>query len=1127
MEFENLLNQFQQNEALEIVAEQIQKNKTGNYFFKGLTGASPAFLVAALYKKLCHFQLVVLNDKEEAAYFHNNLQELLQPKEILFFPDSFKRPGKMNEISRHNILVRSETINKINTDPTKAGILVTYPEALIEKVVKPEVLSKHQIQIKMNGNFDADFLMDVLLQYGFERVDFVYEPGQFSIRGDIIDIFSYGNELPYRIELFGDIVESIRTFDVESQLSNKKMTQVSIIPNLQNQFKATEKTSLASILPTQSIIWFKDTQLIADVLLNTFDAAQLIFDTIKNAPPKNKEEIQHDFFNTHWEDTFENPLKIMSDFLPYPQISFTAHPQFETISWHTQPQPIFKKNFDLLIQNLKANQDHQITTYIFSDQAKQIERLLHILDDLQADVKFVPIYKGINEGFIFHDLKIACYTVHQIFDRFYKYKLKEGYSQSKAGLMRALKELQPGDFVTHIDFGVGIYSGLEKINVNGQIQESVRLVYRDQDLLYVGINSLHKISKYSGKEGTQPKINKLGTDAWEILKRKTKKQIKDIADQLIQLYAKRKAEKGFAFSPDNYLMNELEASFIYEDTPDQEKATLDFKKDMESDSPMDRLICGDVGFGKTEIAIRAAFKAVCDSKQVAVLVPTTILSMQHYRTFKSRMEDLPANLDYINRFKSASQKKETLKNVEEGKIDILIGTHALLSKQLKFKNLGLLIIDEEQKFGVSAKEKLRELKASVDTLTLTATPIPRTLQFSLMGARDLSVIRTPPPNRQPIETQLHPFNDTIIREAIEFEVHRGGQVFFVHNRVKDIFEIQGLLQKLCPKIDFGVAHGQLTGDKLEEAMLGFMDKTYDVLVCTNIVESGLDVPNANTIIINNAHFFGLSELHQLRGRVGRSNKKAFCYLLSPPLSVLSSDARKRLKTIEEFSDLGSGFQIAMRDMDIRGAGNLLGGEQSGFIAEIGFDMYHKILDEALLELKQSDYKDLYEEELSLQNNFVKDCQIDSDLEMLIPDFYIRNINERLSIYKELDHIENESALVQFAENLKDRFGPLPEQIVELFNALRLRWIAKKLGFERIIIKNQLLKCFFINNPKSYYYETPLFGKVISFVQTNGQRCIVKQNNENLILTIKHIPSMEKAFQFLTEMENSVIPMTSS
>jgi transcription-repair coupling factor (superfamily II helicase) len=657
---------------------------------------------------------------------------------------------------------------------------------------------------------------------------------------------------------------------------------------------------------------------------------------------------------------------------------------------------------------------------------------------------------------------------------------------------------------------------LEKIDVNGQMQEAVRLIYRDNDLLYVGINSLHKISKYSGKEGTAPKINKLGTDAWETLKRKTKKQIKDIADQLIKLYAQRRAQKGFAYSLDNYLQNELEASFIYEDTPDQEKATIDFKRDMESPTPMDRLVCGDVGFGKTEIAVRAAFKAVCDSKQVAVLVPTTILSMQHFRTFKSRMEGLPVNIDYINRFKTAAQKKETLKKLEEGKVDIVIGTHGILSKDMKFKDLGLMIVDEEQKFGVAAKEKLRGLKVNIDTLTLTATPIPRTLQFSLMGARDLSVIRTPPPNRQPIQTELHAYSDDMIKEAIEYEVHRGGQVFFIHNRVKDIYEVVGMLQKLCPKIDFGVAHGQMEGDKLEEAMIKFMEREYDVLVCTNIVESGLDVPNANTIVINNAHFFGLSELHQLRGRVGRSNKKAFCYLFTPPLSSLTSEARKRLKTIEEFSDLGSGFNISLRDMDIRGAGNLLGGEQSGFIAEIGFDMYHKILDEAIRELKQTEYKEIYEEELNREQDYVRDCQIDTDLEMLIPDYYIRNINERLSIYTELDNVADEEKLQQFKTNLKDRFGEVPKQVEELFNGLRLRWVAKRLGFERIVFKTKKLKCYFIENPESYFYETPVFGKIMAYVQNNPKKCSVKQTNKSLILTFENIKTMQEANELLNE-----------
>lgn len=1118
MNIEELLSRFREDVVLQSIAEKINATPPARFFLKGMVGSSDTFLAAALYKLLKHHHVFILNDKEEAAYFQNTLTDLLNKKDIFYFPDSFKRPGKLEEVSSNNILLRTETVNRITNSVTRAELIVTYPEALFEKVVQKEVLQQNMLLIKIGEKIDMDFMLDLLLTYEFERVDFVYEPGQFSIRGDIIDIFSFGNEQPYRVELFGNEVESIRTFDPETQLSEKKISQVSIVPDIQNHFTVEQKTSFFSLLPANTVLWVKDAVLVMDVLQRNFEAAQKVYEETRKKKGLVLEENNR-FFDEEPSIMFEMPAAFFTQAQNYPVIEFGSKAHFsnaEKIEFDFSPQPSFRKNFNLLIENLKANEAKHITNFIFAENPKQIERLYHIFEDLKSEVHFHPIPKSIHEGFIDNKLKLACYTDHQIFDRFHKYKLKEGYTRNKANLLKTIKELQPGDFVTHIDFGVGVYSGLEKIDVNGQMQEAVRLIYRDNDLLYVGINSLHKISKYSGKEGTAPKVNKLGTDAWETLKRKTKKQIKDIADQLIKLYAQRRAQKGFAYSPDNYLQNELEASFIYEDTPDQEKATIDFKRDMESPTPMDRLVCGDVGFGKTEIAVRAAFKAVCDSKQVAVLVPTTILSMQHYRTFKSRMEGLPVTVDYINRFKTAAQKKETLQKLEEGKVDIVIGTHAILGKSMKFKDLGLMIVDEEQKFGVSAKEKLREMKVNIDTLTLTATPIPRTLQFSLMGARDLSVIRTPPPNRQPIQTELHAYSDDMIKEAIEYEVHRGGQVFFIHNRVKDIYEVVGMLQKLCPKIDFGVAHGQMEGDKLEEAMIKFMEREYDVLVCTNIVESGLDVPNANTIIINNAHFFGLSELHQLRGRVGRSNKKAFCYLFTPPLSVLTPEARKRLKTIEEFSDLGSGFNISLRDMDIRGAGNLLGGEQSGFIAEIGFDMYHKILDEAIRELKQTEYKEIYEEELNRDQDFVRDCQIDTDLEMLIPDYYIRNINERLSIYTELDNVDDEEKLQQFKTNLKDRFGEVPKQVEELFNGLRLRWVAKKLGFERIVFKNKKLKCYFIENPASYFYETPVFGKIMGYVQSNPKKCSVKQTNKSLILTFENIKTMQEANALLSE-----------
>ena len=796
----------------------------------------------------------------------------------------------------------------------------------------------------------------------------------------------------------------------------------------------------------------------------------------------------------------------------------------ENIIFDIKPQPSFNKDFSLLIHNFKENEKAGIENLIFTDSTKQIERLYSIFDDLNAGVQFKPVHLSLREGFIDRGQKLACYTDHQIFDRYYKYKLKKGYIRSQAITLKELRELKPGDFITHIDHGIGKYAGLEKVDVNGRSQEMIRLVYADNDLLYVNINSLNRISKYSGKEGTVPKMNKLGTDTWEKLKKTTKKKVKDIARDLIKLYAIRKAQTGNAFMPDTYLQTELEASFIYEDTPDQIKATADVKKDMESPHPMDRLVCGDVGFGKTEIAIRAAFKAVTDSKQVAILVPTTILALQHYKTFSSRLAEFPCNIDYINRFKSAKQIKETLQKLAEGKIDIVIGTHRIVSKDVKFKDLGLLIIDEEQKFGVSVKEKLKQFRANVDTLTLTATPIPRTLHFSLMGARDLSIISTPPPNRQPVVTELHVFNEKLIKEAVEFEIDRGGQIFFIHNRVQDLMQLGGLINTLVPRARIGIAHGQLEGDALEDVMLKFVNGEYDVLVATTIIEAGLDIANANTILVNHAHMFGLSDLHQMRGRVGRSNKKAFCYLLSPPLSTLTTEARKRLSAIEEFSELGSGFNVAMRDLDIRGSGNLLGAEQSGFIAEIGFEMYHKILDEAIQELKDDEFKNLFKDEKP--RPFISFTHVDTDLEVMIPDEYVTNIAERYNLYTELSNIQDETELDTFRQKLADRFGPVPSQVTELINTWRLQYLGKMIGFEKISFKKGVLRGYFISNKQSPYYETEQFGRVLRFLQIHPRISNLKEVKNSLRLAIEQVDSLDSAIDFLQEMigeQNSNYP----
>jgi transcription-repair coupling factor (superfamily II helicase) len=1110
MQINDLIEQYQKDERTQLLVAGLERDAQARVQLQGLIGASESFVLSALYRSTAYHHVIVMADKEETAYMLENLRHLLPQKEILFLPDSFKRPAKFEEINTHNILQRTETVNKISHPNAKAEIIVTYAEALFEKVVKSEVLHKSSIHIEVGEKVNIETITEILVDYDFEFCDFVYEPGQFSVRGGIVDIFSYANEYPYRIELFDNDVESIRTFNPETQLSEKKIRSVSIVPNLKTQFDSSQKTSFLNILPPNTILWIKDYTGCISLLEKCFDNAVDFKDSVHE---ENNEE--HPFAGA---DGLLNTVSVENTIEQFAQrkiIEFGMQTYFEptcTIRYNISPQPSFNKNFELLIKNLGEHVDAKIINLIFSDNTKQIERFYHIFEDLKADVKFFPIYTSIHSGFIDNDLKLACYTDHQIFNRFHKYAVKQGFSRDKALLLKSLRELQTGDYVTHIDHGVGRYSGLEKIEVNGQMQEAVRLIYANNDILYVSVNSLHKISKYSGKEGTEPKIYKLGSDAWKNLKAKTKSKIKDIAEDLIKLYALRKAQKGYAYTPDSYMQVELESSFEYEDTPDQLKATNDVKADMEKEQPMDRLVCGDVGFGKTEIAIRAAFKAACDGKQVAVLVPTTILAHQHYQSFKDRLDEFKVEIDFINRFKTTKQKKEIFDRIASGKLNIVIGTHAIVSKNVKFKDLGLLIIDEEQKFGVAVKEKLKEMKANVDTLTLTATPIPRTLQFSMMGARDLSVINTAPPNRQPVNTEVKVFNSETIKEAIEYEVYRGGQVFFVHNKVKDIADIKTMILKLCPHITVDIAHGQLEGDQLEEVMLRFMNRESDVLLCTNIIESGLNVPNANTIIINNAHWFGLSDLHQLRGRVGRGNKKAFCYLLSPPFVNLNQESRQRLRTIEEFSDLGSGFNISMRDLDIRGAGNILGGEQSGFIAEIGYDMYHKILDEAIRELKHNKYKDLYKEEIEKEEiQYVRDSQIDTDLEMLIPDNYINNISERMSVYTELNNIDNEEQLMLFSEKMVDRFGKIPSQVQELFNAIRIKWLAKKLGMERIVFKKRQMKCFFTENEQSVFFQSEVFGNIMKYIQENPQGASLKQTGTNLILSIEGVSSMRHAY----------------
>ena len=1073
----DLLKLYRADSIVQSIAEEIKANEERSVQIRSVSGSLDAILVASVYQTSHQNQLVVLHDKEEAAYFFNDLQNLLSGKEVLFFPTSYKRPYEFEETENANVLMRAEILNRVNHKASSGEIIVTYPEALTERVVNKKSLQKNTFTAKIGEKIDSEFLSEVLLSYDFEKADFVYEAGQFAVRGGIIDVFSFAHDLPYRIEMFGDEIESIRTFDPTSQLSVDNVREINLIPNIQTKLILEERQGFIDFLPNNTKLWFKDFQQSLDVIESYFDKASQSFEDILKESGDTQVVISP-------ESLFETSASFKEQLKNLVKIEFgnRFYLKGKSYALKSQPQPSFNKNFELVAQAINDNQSKGYTTLIAADSIRQLQRL------------------------------------HNIFERFHRYKTKDKHSKSKALTLKELRTLQPGDFVTHIDYGIGKFAGLEKQEVNGHVQESIRLIYRDDDLLYVSIHSLHKISKYTGQEGTAPSISKLGSPEWENKKKKAKKKVAEIAEDLINLYAKRKKAHGYAYSEDSFLQTELESSFIYEDTPDQAKATSDVKEDMQLSHPMDRLVCGDVGFGKTEVAIRAAFKAVVDNKQVAVLVPTTILAMQHHRTFSERLANFPVKVEYINRFKSNKEIKETLKRVESGETNILIGTHRIVSKDVKFKDLGLMIIDEEQKFGVKVKERLKELRVNVDALTLTATPIPRTLHFSLMGARDLSIISTPPPNRQPVTTELHSFNEEVIRDAVSFELRRGGQVFFVHNRISDIDQVANIILRLVPDARVGVAHGQMDGAILEKAMVKFIEGEYDVLISTNIIESGLDIPNANTIIINQAHMFGLSDLHQMRGRVGRSNKKAFCYLLSPPTAGLSSDARKRLSTLEEFSDLGDGFKVAMRDLDIRGAGNLLGAEQSGFITDLGFDTYHKILDEAVQELKETTFRDLFEKELSeTVKVLVQDCTIETDLELVIPDSYVNNISERLSLYAKLDNIKDEEQLVKFSGSLIDRFGPLPESVAELIETVRLRWKAEKLGFEKLNLKGEKLKAYFVPSEREEYFKSEIFGSILAYAQAHPKKCKLREHKTRLILTVEEVLNVSDAQTLLHSM----------
>jgi transcription-repair coupling factor (superfamily II helicase) len=1095
---------------IETVAAGIKAPVPQNIQLKGLAGSLDAILVSAVFKIHPQDTLVILHDREEASYFQNDLQNLLE-REILLFPMSYKRPYEFEETENANILMRAEVLNKLTTK-TSPEIIVTYPEALSEKVINQRSLTLNTFTVTLNEKLDVPFLEEFLHNYDFEKTDFVYEAGQFAVRGGIIDVFSFAYELPYRIELFGDEVDSIRTFDPGSQLSVETLKKVNIIPNVQSKLMQEERQSFFDFIPKNTRLWIKDFQLTNDVIQKSFEKIEASFDKIlKNSGAQIVSSPQK---------LFDDSVTFLHKSRAFLRVEFGSRfvlDEAKSFTFQSSPQSSFNKNFELLVRDLYDHQMQGFSNFIAADVPKQTERLNGIFEEVNSQLHFQPLDFALRQGFVDLNLKLVCYTDHQIFERFHRYRAKEKFTKSKALTLRELQTLHPGDFVTHIDYGVAKFAGLEKKEVNGHEQEAIRLVYRDDDLLYVSIHSLHKISKYSGRDGSPPVISKLGTQEWENKKSKAKKRVKDIAKELISLYAKRKSAPGHAYQVDSFLQAELESSFMYEDTADQARATEDVKRDMQQPHPMDRLVCGDVGFGKTEVAIRAAFKAATEGKQVAVLVPTTILAMQHYRTFSERLSGFPIRMDYVSRFKSEKEIKHILEDVKNGSINILIGTHRVVSKDIEFNDLGLLIIDEEQKFGVKVKDRLKELKVNVDVLTLTATPIPRTLHFSLMGARDLSIISTPPPNRQPVTTELHAFNEPLIRDAISYELRRRGQVFFVHNRVSDIEQVANIIYKLVPDSHIGIAHGQMDGHKLEKAMMKFIDGEYDVLVSTNIIESGLDIPNANTIIINHAHMFGLSDLHQMRGRVGRSNKKAFCYLLTPPASLLTADSRKRLAALEEFSELGDGFKVAMRDLDIRGAGNLLGGEQSGFITDLGFDTYHKILDDAIQELKETDFKDLFSSELEEKAKLiVQDCIIETDLEILIPDEYVNNISERLQLYSRLDNIKDEIQLKNFTDEVRDRFGPLPSSSEELVNTVRLRWLGEKLGFEKLSLKNEKMRAFFISN-NDKYFDSDIFGHILSFVQKHARQCKIKDSAGKAVLLVDGIKTVDAAIELLQQM----------
>lgn len=1074
----------------------LEKHPEKNILLKNLSGSSLQLFFSGLIQKVNKSVVIIYPDKEQAMYAYTDLINISENGHVYYLPSSYKRKLKNQHFDNTQVILRNECIEKISS--VGKILLVTYPEAISEKVLDSKALKNSTLPIKQNEEIDIEFVEEILSNYQFEWVDFVYRPGQYARRGGIIDVFSYSAENPFRIEFRGDRIASMRTFDYETQNSINELDYIQITPNLSENYQQDLNGYVLDYFSQQPYIFSLDSVLF-EQQIKQFQTDRFIHDDEeKSQIPSFSHKELLEKLNTYTWVEIGQALKHIDHY----------------IIFNTTVQPSFNKNFDLLKDDILQKRKEQYNIYFLVEQESQQERLIDILKNLgiSDEVKFLN--NSISQGFVDNDLKIACYTEHQFFNKFYKHKVRDRFLHSESLTINEFYSLKPGDYIVHIDHGIGIFGGLEKIEINGKWQEQIKLVFKDNALVYVSIHNLHKISKFRGKDSETPKLSKIGSGAWLKMKAQAKQKVKDIARDLVKLYAERMQKKGFAFSTDSYLQEELEASFFYEDTPDQFKATKAVKADMEKSVTMDRLVCGDVGFGKTEVAIRAAFKAVADNKQVAILVPTTLLALQHSLTFKERLAKFPCTVEYLTRLKTAKQEKEILENVKSGKIDIIIGTHKILSKKLEFKDLGLLIIDEEQKFGVAAKEKLRQLKSNIDTLTLTATPIPRTLQFSLMGARDLSVIQTPPPNRQPIITELHSFNKEIIQKAIDFELSRGGQVFFIHNRVENIHEVERIVHELCPDASIAIGHGQMNPVELEKIMIDFIEGNYDVFISTAIVENGIDIPNANTIIINNGHMFGLSDLHQLRGRVGRTNRKAFCYILTPPVDTLPADARKRLRAIEEFSDLGSGFYIALQDLDIRGAGNLLGAEQSGFIAEMGYDTYQKILQEAIQEIRNEENISTSSEQEKLTTSplpkkFSVDCTFESDLQLYIPEFYVENVTERIRLYKELDQLEDENEIEHFSKKLSDRFGPIPKEVEGLFDVLRIRWIAQKLGFEKVSLKMQKLTCYFISNKQSSFYESPVFKNILNYLQTSHNQIILKEHNERLYLQFNNIRGLDK------------------